>query len=55
MLEEERRDRLKAMVHEHLCLHVKKTTGIDADLTLLGERSYCHCDELNSLDTRGKG
>ena len=42
------------MVHEHLCLYVKKTTGIDADLTLLGERSNCHHDELNSLERRRK-
>ena len=54
MREEERRDHLEATVHEHLCSYVKKTTGIDADLTLLGERSNCHCDELNSLERKRK-
>ena len=54
MSEEERHDRLKAMDHEHLHSYVKKTTGIDANLTLLGERSNCHRDELNSLERRRK-
>ena len=54
MLEEERRDCLEAIIREHLCSYVKKTTGIDANLTLLGERSNCHCDELNSLERRRK-
>ena len=49
MREEERWDHLKAAVHEHLHSYIKKTTGINANLTLLGERSNCHCDELNSL------
>ena len=54
MLEEERRDHLEATVHEHLHSYVKKTTGINADLTLLGERSNHHCDKLNSLERRRK-
>ena len=29
-------------------------TGINADLTLLGERSNCHRDKLNSLERRRK-
>ena len=49
MQEEERQDCLEATVHEHLHSYVKKTTGINADLTLLGERSNHHCDKLNSL------
>ena len=54
MSEEERCDCLKAMVHEHLCSYVKKTTGIDANLTLLGERSHRHHDDLNSLERERK-
>ena len=54
MQEEERQDRLEATVHEHLHLYIKKTTGIDADLTLLGERSNRHRDELNSLKRKRK-
>ena len=54
MWEEERWDRLEATVHKYLCLYVKKTTGIDADLTLLGERSNRHRDELNSLKRKRK-
>ena len=54
MSEEERHDRLEAMVHEHLQSYIKKTIGIDANLTLLGERSNHHCDELNSLERRRK-
>ena len=52
MQEEERRDHLEATVHEHLCSYVKQTTGIDANLTLLGERSNHHHDELNSLERK---
>ena len=54
MREEERQDCLETTVHEHLYSYVKKTTGIDADLTLLGERSNHHCDEFNSLERRRK-
>ena len=50
--EEERQDCLEATVHKHLHSYIKKTTGIDADLTLLGERSNCHHDELNSLERK---
>ena len=52
MWEEERWDSLEATVHEHLCLYVKKTAGINADLTLLGERSNRHRDKLNSLERK---
>ena len=45
---------LEATVHEHLRSYIKKTTGIDADLTLLGERSNHHRDELNSLKRKKK-
>ena len=53
MQEEERQDHLEATVHEHICSYIKKTIRIDADLTLLGERSNCHRDKLNSLE-RGR-
>ena len=35
-------------------MYVKKTTGINTDLTLLGERSNHHHDKLNSLERRRK-
>ena len=54
MQEEERQDRLEATVHKYLCSYIKKTTGIDTNLTLLRERSNRHCDELNSLERERK-
>ena len=42
------------MLYACSTLYVKKTTGIDANLTLLGERSNCHHDKLNSLERRKK-
>ena len=52
--EEERCDHLEAQLNKHLSMYVKKTRGVDADLTLLGKRADRQCSELNLLSRKEK-